>query len=92
MTPEEGYREAEIRIAEAQRSVSLKLDLVGLRLTKIPPQIANLRNLQILSLDSNQIVEISDAITNLQYLQTLSLSNNQIFEIPDSIANLQYLQ
>jgi Leucine-rich repeat (LRR) protein len=68
MTPEEGYREAEQRITEAQRSRTIGLYLSNLQLTKIPPQIAQLSNLQILYLDKNKIVEIPDAITQPNFI------------------------
>jgi Leucine-rich repeat (LRR) protein len=92
MKPEEGYREAEGRIAEARESGSLNLNLSYLQLTKIPPQIAQLSQLKRLDLDNNQIVTIPDAITQLSNLQYLYLFNNQIVEIPDAIAQFSNLQ
>jgi hypothetical protein len=92
MTPEEGYREAEQRIAEAQKSGEKKLNLSKLQLTKIPAQIAQISQLQSLWLENNQIVEIPDTIAQLSNLQILWLNDNQIVEIPDAIAQLSNLK
>ncbi len=92
MTPEEGYREAEKRIAKAQKSGNLDLRLYDLYLTEIPPQIANLQNLKYLDLSNNQIVEIPKTITNFKNLKLLALNDNKIIEIPDEITNLENLE
>jgi Leucine-rich repeat (LRR) protein len=60
MTPEEWYQEAKRRIAKVQKFGSVTLDLSNLQLTKIPPQIAQIYQLEIIWLDNNKIVEISD--------------------------------
>ena len=62
MTPEKRYQEAEKLIAEAQKSGSRVVDLFNLQLTKVPPQIAQLSQLQELDLSDNKIVEIPDGI------------------------------
>ena len=92
MTPEEGYREAERRISQAQKSRNRELNLCRLNLTDIPPQIAEFSQLRLLYLRNNQIVKISDAIAQLSQLQELWLDCNQIVEIPDEIANLSNLR
>jgi Leucine-rich repeat (LRR) protein len=91
MTPEEGYREAERRIAETHTSSKI-LPLCDLQLTKIPPQIASLFQLQYLDLTNNQIVEIPDVIAQLSQLQYLYFSNNKIVEIPEAITQLSNLR
>jgi len=92
MTPEEGYREAERRIAKIQKTGYSGLKLSELQLTKIPPQIAQISHLKTLWLGNNQIVEIPDVIAQLSNLRQLYLHNNQIVEIPDVIAQLSNLR
>ena len=82
MTPEEGYREAEKIIASAQQRGGEYLYLSELQLTKIPPQIVQLTQLQWLDLSNNQIVEIPETITQLCQLRRLYLNNNKIVKIP----------
>jgi Leucine-rich repeat (LRR) protein len=57
MTPEEGYREAERRISQAQKSRNRELNLCRLNLTDIPPQIAEFSQLRLLYLRNNQIIK-----------------------------------
>jgi internalin A len=90
MTPEKGYWEAERRIAEAQKLGETELCLSKLQLTKIPPQIAQLSNLQILNLDHNQIVDIPDVISECSRLKEIYLRYNQIVEISDLITKLPH--
>ena len=92
MTPEEGYREAERRIAKAQKLGTKELRLSKLQLTKIPPQIAQLFQLKYLYLRNNQIVEIPDVIAQLSRLQRLYLNKNQIVKIPPQIAQFSQLR
>ncbi len=78
-------------IAKAERKGWSGLDLSRKGIEKIPPEIAQLKNLTTLFLDRNQITAIPDAITQLANLTSLSLSNNQITAIPDAIAQLENL-
>ncbi|MEM8642989.1 MAG: COR domain-containing protein [Cyanobacteria bacterium P01_G01_bin.54] len=69
-----------------------ELNLSGVGLKKLPPEIASLQNLQSLYLENNQISEISEALTSLQNLQFLYLRNNQINKIPESLPSLKSLK
>jgi hypothetical protein len=50
MTPEEAYEEALRRIREAENTGALELDLSGLVLDRLPPELKRLTSLQTLNL------------------------------------------
>jgi hypothetical protein len=58
----------------------------------IPPEIGNLRNLQELILDANQLSSLPPEIGNLVNLQSLDLSQNQLTSLPPEIGNLAGMQ
>jgi Leucine-rich repeat (LRR) protein len=68
------------------------LDLSGLELRAIPPEISALTQLQYLHLSDNQISSIPNSLGNLPLLQQLDLARNQISSIPDSLSNLPQLK
>jgi Leucine-rich repeat (LRR) protein len=70
-----------------------ELDLFRYSLTKIPVEIGNLINLQILEINNNyKLTTIPVEIGNLTKLQILSLINNNLTTIPSEIGNLIKLQ
>jgi hypothetical protein len=73
-TPEAGFREAELRIAEWKTG---KLDLGQLKLKRIPTSIGGLKELTTLSLHNNSISDLGH-LKELKELTTLSLHNNSI--------------
>ncbi|CCH55038.1 Internalin-A [Fibrisoma limi BUZ 3] len=76
MTPPEALK----RIAACQKRHEPTLDLSGLKLVEIPPEISELVWLTTLSLRNNQIREIK-GLASLNQLTELSLRNNRISEI-----------
>ncbi|WP_293334119.1 COR domain-containing protein [Microcoleus sp. CAWBG58] len=68
-----------------------KLDLAGLELKELPTEIAQLSNLTLLVLHSNQITVIPEAIGQLSNLTGLDLHSNQITVIPEAIGQLSNL-
>jgi hypothetical protein len=50
MTPEEAYEEALRRIRDAEETGAVELDLSGLALNRLPPELASLASLQSLDL------------------------------------------
>jgi Leucine-rich repeat (LRR) protein len=68
------------------------LDLSGLRLKAIPPELSTLTGLQWLSVADNQISSIPNSLANLTQLQVLNLADNQIYSIPDFFAGFSQLQ
>lgn len=86
------YREAEKRIAQANRTGTTKLNLSGMKLTELPDSLWELTQLRILHLNYNKLSELPDAIKNLRQLQELYLSDNVLTKLPDSIGNLIQLR
>ena len=87
------------KIAEAKEKQLKELDLSNnywnrelYELTKIPPQVFELTQLQYLDLGGNDIKEIPEAIAQLQNLKKLNLSSNRIREIPETIGQLSNLE
>lgn len=68
------------------------LNISDTSLQKIPPEIANLSNLQTLLLYGNEIDAVPESIGQLTKLKVLDLSRNQLQAIPDAIQNLSNLQ
>jgi internalin A len=75
-------------IARAEREGWTDLDLSGKGIKEIPPEIAQLANLQRLDLSNNQINIIPDTIAQIVSLKTLILWGNEISELPESITQL----
>jgi Leucine-rich repeat (LRR) protein/GTPase SAR1 family protein len=78
-----------------------ELDLAGMDLTELPPEIGKLTQLETLVLGKfdydkmkfigNQLTDLSPDIEKLTSLTNLALSSNQIAEIPESIGKLTNL-
>lgn len=86
------YNIALDRIEVAKETPVVELDLSGLGLTELPPEIGNLTNLEKLWLDHNELTELPPEIGNLTNLQFLSLDQNALTELPHSFGQLQGLQ
>ncbi len=95
MTPEaqEAYEEALRRIERwkqrGRRGESL--DLSGLGLTIVPPEIFQLTALTQLYLSNNSLSTLPPKIGQLSALVLLSLSNNQLSTLPPQISQLSAL-
>jgi Leucine-rich repeat (LRR) protein len=74
MTPEEAYQEALRRIREAEDSGKLELDLRGLALTRLPPELERLASLQSLNLTKCRQLSDLTPLASLTSLRTLDLS------------------
>jgi Leucine-rich repeat (LRR) protein len=86
------YEIALQRIQEAEVSGATVLDLSGLGLTELPPEIGSLRSLETLNLENNQLTTLPPEIGNLSNLIALELSFNQLTSLPPEIGNLTNLQ
>jgi Leucine-rich repeat (LRR) protein len=75
-----------------QLSAVRTLNLSGLGLRAIPPEISALTQLQELFLKENQICSVPESLSNLSHLKKLYLCNNQISSIPDSFSKLSQLR
>lgn len=62
------------------------------RLTSIPDEICNLKNLRDLCLSGNQIEDVSPCLGRLSLLMHLDLRNNEISYLSPSLTRLKCLQ
>ncbi len=86
------------RIKEAKEQGLTKLDLsndLGTddadKLTEIPAEVFELKQLESLNLSRNQLKYLPESISNLSNLTQLDLSYNQLINLPKSITNLSNL-
>ena len=97
MPHDQPYLEAEQKIAAALKSGATELDLSGMALTELPPELWELKNLKVLKLgyeytgEKNQLKEIPNEIGQLTQLTELNLSYNQLNTLPDSLGQLTQL-
>ena len=97
MTREEAVR----RIHRAAEEKLTQLDLSGLGLEELPPEIGKCTQLETLLLGKwleekkawvgNKLTEFPDAVLQLTNLKILNLSRNQITAIPEAIGQLANL-
>lgn len=85
------YEIALQRIEEAQERDFLRIDLAGLELDHLPPEIGQLTNVRQLWLHDNQLSSLPAEIGNLQNIEELTLFNNQLSELPPEIGQLSNL-
>ena len=81
-----------LMIEQAVQEKATTLDLMNNQLTKLPPEIGQLSNLEQLNLSGNQLTELPPEITQLSNLPSLNLSRNQLTELPPEIGQLSNLQ
>jgi Leucine-rich repeat (LRR) protein len=65
-----------------------KLDLSKQKLSEIPPEVFELKNINELYLDKNRLTVIPEQISELKYLQKFSAQHNEIAEIPGGLLKL----
>jgi internalin A len=84
-----------IRKAKMSRAEVLDLSGVGVpgkyRLSQIPAEVFELRQLHVLRLRNNHLVSVPDAIVQLQSLTTLDLRHNYLTSVSTRIAQLPSL-
>ena len=73
------------RINQAALEEASELDLSGLGLRSLPPQVWNLTNLTFLNLEHNELTALPSEIGNLISLTNLYLGHNQLTELPPEI-------
>ncbi|MEG3876124.1 COR domain-containing protein [Microcoleus sp. herbarium7] len=89
-------------IDKAADEGSTELDLAGLGLEELPPEIGKCTQLETLVLGKwdqekddwigNKLTEFPDVVLQLSNLKTLSFVENQITSIPEAIGQLSYLR
>lgn len=83
--PDPAYQEALDRIREAQETGATELDLSGIGLSELPPEIGQLTNLQTLDLSDNSLTKLPPEIGQLAQLQTLWLFDNPLESPPPDV-------
>ncbi len=68
------------------------LDLSRLKLTQLPPEISQLKNLEALYLAFNQLTELPPEIGKLTKLKEFWVYNNQLTQLPPEIGQLSKLE
>jgi small GTP-binding protein len=91
-TPEQAYQETLRRIEITAKTDKKKLHLFGFSLTELPPEIWQLRMLEELYLDKNQLKTLPSDIGQLKNLQVLEIHTNQLKSLPSEIGQLQSLK
>ncbi|MCO6498908.1 MAG: leucine-rich repeat domain-containing protein [Vicingus serpentipes] len=69
-----------------------KLSLNKLKLTELPPEIYQFKNVQHLIISKNKLKEFPKEITQFKYLQILDISSNRIEIVPKELGELIYLK
>jgi internalin A len=78
-------------IAQAAEEQKEEVNLSGMSLSKLPPELLKLTNLTSLHLSCNALTTLPEAISQLTKLSFLDLSNNEIDVLPESFGQLTKL-
>jgi Leucine-rich repeat (LRR) protein len=87
-----GYQEALRRIEEARVSGATELNLAWTSLRALPPEISQLKNLQVLIVYNNYLTTLPPEIGQLKNLRKLDLLFNQLEILPPEIGQLENLE
>jgi internalin A len=88
----QGYKEALRLIEENFLSKKILLDLDGLKLTEIPPEIGKLTHLTTLFANHIGVTTLPREIGKLRNLTALFSSNTKVSKLPKEITNLKGLR
>ena len=89
--PVAAFEEARRRIQICGKKKGTLLDLFGLGLTTLPPEIGQLTALEYLYLGSNQLTTLPPEIGQLSALRQLYLQSNKLTTLPPVIGQLTAL-
>src|SRR5688572_20015174 len=79
------YEIAQNRIQEAVENEATELDLSGLNLTELLPELWQLSGLEVLHLSDNQLTSLPAEIGQLTNLRVLGLSYNHLRSLPPEL-------
>ncbi|MBK8038882.1 MAG: leucine-rich repeat domain-containing protein [Verrucomicrobiaceae bacterium] len=90
---QDAYEEAlrRIKLCRHMGQIGIGLNLSGLGLTQVPPEIGQLSSLTHFALFSNQLTSLPPEIGQLSALTDLNLSDNQFTSLPPQIGKLSAL-
>jgi len=92
-TPEAGEDRSDITTDNSPRPSLTSLNRSDQGLTKLPPEILQMTNLQYLDVSSNRLTGALPAeIRHLQNLEILDISNNQMTGLPAELGQLAKLR
>ncbi len=83
-----GYEEALRLIEEAKETGATELDLIGQKMTELPPELFELKNLNKLNLLNNRLSFLPPELFQLTGLTYLDLEQNQLTELPPELLQL----
>ncbi len=76
----------------AGREAAEQLDLSGLGLRRLPPELSTARDLKVLNLSGNRLRELPEGIGAFTCLERLDLGGNRLDALPPEIGRLQRLR
>jgi Leucine-rich repeat (LRR) protein len=83
---------AVLKYLQQKRKTIEKLEYKSLRLTNIPEEICDLKDLVDLNVHNNHLTYLPDSLGNLSSLLWLYVSNNNLTALPNSLGRLSSLQ
>lgn len=69
-----------------------KLSIKKMKLTELPPEIYNFKNLQVLDVQKNKLKKFPKEIVQFKYLQELNISTNKIQIVTKELGELVHLK
>ena len=83
---------AQEKIAQAKAAGHTELDLAGLELAELPPELWELEQLEVLNLSNNKLNRLPATIGQIYKLKRLDLSRNRLRGLSPKIGQLTNLQ
>lgn len=70
----------------------LAIDLSKLKLTELPDELKNFKNLEALKLTKNRLTDFPEFVAEFKYLKILYINKNRFTEFPKTLFQLQELE
>jgi Leucine-rich repeat (LRR) protein len=95
-TSDDGFQDVpvytDLKAAMKNPMAVRRFSFVKMNISRIPPEIFELENLEELDLSKNKIKKIPPEIKHLKKLKILNLSKNQLEELPAELGELEQLE